>query len=706
MLGAMSTRVSTANPVLVPILPGGRLASEVAQKPQAFAAVPVAPLAAFDAPSLVARSKRRAAPAGSTGAAPLAAKAALAVDPSLGVTKAATAEAFNALARRDDVPGAPQVRAVKFLMTGVDGPNPKLHLMNTQKVDYHYDFAKKGLGMNVSLEDFNARTYFTDARKNIAGTILLHESYVDAKGKKGLYTVEFWPTDPVKAKHVAKAFEAVKKALPFASSRIAYHPAGNTQEQLFAKEKAALAKLKVKSIDSRTLFANVTYSPMNLGLGFGVLRVIDPASAGTHPPTARDVVVFKSLPNDLSHVGGIITEQPQTPLSHINLKAKQNKTPNAYLKDAANDPRIKPFIGKLVRYEITADGLQIREATEAEAKKHLDEVRPKKAQNPPRSLTEKHPRKLADLSFADAKTFGAKAANVAELRNILPASVVPDGYALPFSFYDRFMKATGLYDEAKAMLASTGFATDAAVREAALDKFRKKVKKATMPPALAAEIETVQKALLAEYGPEQPIRARSSTNNEDLPGFNGAGLYDSYTHRPDEGHLESTVKQVFASLWNFRAFEERDFHRVDHFKAAMGVLLHPNEDDEVANGVAYTKNIYDPSWPGFYVNAQVGESLVTNPDPGATPEEFLISRIGEHGEYETQYISRSTLAKAGEPVLEMPRIEELVKHMEKIQAHFKKLYGRTQDKSFAMDIEFKVRDDGTLQVKQARPTVD
>ena len=30
-------------------------------------------------------------------------------------------------------------------------------------------------------------------------------------------------------------------------------------------------------------------------------------------------------------------------------------------------------------------------------------------------------------------------------------------------------------------------------------------------------------------------RCRSSTNNEDLVGFNGAGLYDSFTHRPDEG---------------------------------------------------------------------------------------------------------------------------------------------------------------------------
>ena len=104
---------------------------------------------------------------------------------------------------------------------------------------------------------------------------------------------------------------------------------------------------------------------------------------------------------------------------------------------------------------------------------------------------------------------------------------------------------------------------------------------------------------------------------------------------------------MWATLWNFRAFEEREFYRIDHLAAAMGVLVHPNFDDEVANGVAVTKNTFDPNWPGFYVNAQVGESLVTNPDPNATPDELLVSAIGPNGEYETQYIRHSTLIPRG-----------------------------------------------------------
>ena len=120
----------------------------------------------------------------------------------------------------------------------------------------------------------------------------------------------------------------------------------------------------------------------------------------------------------------------------------------------------------------------------------------------------------------------------------------------------------------------------------------------------------------AQRHPETAIQYE----NEDLEGFNGAGLYSSYTHGLDEGPLEKSVKQVWASLWNYRAFEEREFWRIDHFSAAMGVLVHPNYTDEQANGVGVTTNIFDPAWDGHYVNVQVGENLVTNPEAGTTPE--------------------------------------------------------------------------------------
>jgi hypothetical protein len=97
---------------------------------------------------------------------------------------------------------------------------------------------------------------------------------------------------------------------------------------------------------------------------------------------------------------------------------------------------------------------------------------------------------------------------------------------------------------------------------------------------------------------------------------------------------------------------------------------------------------------------------VTNPDPNATPDELLVSAIGEHGEYETQVIRRSTLTRDGARVLTAEQLAGLTKALATIQRRFKIVYGAQRDDAFAMDVEFKVDAAGKLVVKQARPWVD
>ena len=158
----------------------------------------------------------------------------------------------------------------------------------------------------------------------------------------------------------------------------------------------------------------------------------------------------------------------------------------------------------------------------------------------------------------------------------------------------------------------------------------------------------------------------------------------------------------------------------------MGVLIHPNYGNEQVNGVAISKNIYNPGWEGFYINAQYGELSITNPEPIETdagiinpvPDEFLISRLAASVSgltWETQFIRHSNVEQVyGAPVmtenvLTEGEIDELRDNLHLIHAHFKKLYHG--DDNFAMDIEFKITetDDGSrgsLAIKQARPWVD
>jgi hypothetical protein len=294
---------------------------------------------------------------------------------------------------------------------------------------------------------------------------------------------------------------------------------------------------------------------------------------------------------------------------------------------------------------------------------------------------------------------GVKAANVATMRTFgFPEGTVPDGFGVPFYFYDEFMKFNGLYAEAAAILADAAFRESTDVQEKKLADFRKRIKDAKMPDWMMAALSDVQ----SSFPSGTSIRCRSSTNNEDLPGFSGAGLYDSFTQHPDEGHLSKSIKQVYASLWNFRAFEEREFYRIDHFAAAMGVLVHPNFSDEQANGVAVSKDPLYQSQGNYYVNTQLGEDLVTNPEALSVPEEVLLASTGNG----STLIRPSNLVPDGVRLLKTEHLNQLRTYVGTIHRSFRTLYKVPTPADFAMEIEFKVTKDGKVAVKQARPWVN
>lgn len=607
---------------------------------------------------------------------------------------------FELLSHREDVPGATGIREVKFL---VDLVADRIAFINAREHVYHYNFATEVWGFTGGAQAFNQATYFTDNRRYVAGSIVAHDSFERA-GELGFYSIEFWPTDPVPSQHVVEVVRRIQSRMPFAVDQMAYHPAGETQRALYEREQSAYDESGIPIISTEELFGNQTFAALNPGVGFGRLRVVDGTDA--IPLTSRDIVIFEHIPNDLTHVAGVITVQPQTPLSHVNLRAKQNDTPNAYIKNALSKASIERLVGKNVRFEVVNDTYSIREATLEELEEHFASIRPANPQFPVRDLSKTEIVPLASLRTSDQDAFGAKAANLGELSRILPDEQVPDGLAVPFALYDQFMMANDFYDAAADMMADPEFQSDPALRARRLAIFRSRIERGRVPNDIRAKLDQALADLRELFGPTQGFRSRSSTNNEDLIGFTGAGLYESYTHRPDEGRLENTIRQVWAGLWTFRAFEEREFWRIDHLQAAMGVAIHPNFDFEEANGVAVTKNIFDPLWEGYYINVQVGEDLVTNPGRNDVPDEILVSAIGPNREWETQYIRRSNLTGDGSAVMSDEHIAELVESMSVIQRHFRSVYNANGNRDFAMDIEFKVDIDGQLVIKQARPWVD
>ena len=442
------------------------------------------------------------------------------------------------------------------------------------------------------------------------------------------------------------------------------------------------------------ILGETKFLELNPGEGYGLLRVMEPDDR----PNPRDIVIYEALPNELPRVAGIISTVPQTPLSHVNLRAVQDGVPNSFIRDALDNTDIDDLVDSHVHYTVTEDGWTLRAATPAEVDAHYASSRPATEQTPQRDLSVTEITPLSEVGFEDWDAFGVKAANVAVLGTLgFPEGTVPDGFAVPFYFYDEFMKHNGFYDDIEEMLADPDFQTDFDVQEDELKDLRKAVKKGEMPEWITEELTDMH----ATYPGGQSLRYRSSTNNEDLPGFNGAGLYDSKTQHPEETEedgIAKSLKQVYASLWNFRAFTERDFNRIDHLAAAMGVLVHPNYSDELANGVAVS---FDPvrGQEGFYVNTQVGEDLITNPDAHSMPEEILLD------EYGYRILATSNRVPPGQLLMSDDQMTQLYDRLTVVHEKFEELYSPAPGERFAMEVEFKITRDDILAVKQARPWV-
>ncbi|MCS1410186.1 MAG: Phosphoenolpyruvate synthase [Verrucomicrobia subdivision 3 bacterium] len=575
---------------------------------------------------------------------------------------------------------------VKFQIEGVGSDDPKLYFINTITHRAHMMFMR---AVGISMRGFGRGD-----SGQMRGVLVYRPLTKAPNGSTGLYTYEFEPNDSFPYAQVKFAYGMLVEKMPLLKGKLGYYPMPGAMSR-YREEKSLYEAGDLPVYLDEDLFGKIAFLPLNVGESFGRLRVM----RLDERPNPRDVVIYDTLPNEMPRVAGIITGARQTPLSHVNLRAVQDKIPNAFLADGSKNAAVQLLVGKNIFYKVTSDGYEIREASAAEVEAHFAGIRPTEPQTPQRDLSVKRIRSFAEIGFDDAKSVGVKAANLATMRRFeFDAFTVPDGFAVPFAFYDGFMKHNQLYAKAAALLARSDFKNDREARIKGLKKFRKAVCEGEMPAWMMVVLGELQRSF-----PEgTPIRVRSSTNNEDLPGFSGAGLYSSYTHHPHEGHLAKSIKQVFASLWNFRTFEEREFYRINHFASAMGVLVHPNYQGERANGVAVTDDILYQTYGNYYVNVQVGEDLVTNPEVASVPEELLISWWDAA---DTKVMRSSNKTADGAQILNDEHLQELSDCLQKIHREFRDLYGKTPEDRFAMEIEFKVTRDSHLAIKQARPWV-
>ncbi|MGP1628517.1 MAG: PEP/pyruvate-binding domain-containing protein [Giesbergeria sp.] len=425
------------------------------------------------------------------------------------------------------------------------------------------------------------RNYLEPDRRFLLGTL-------SRQAASGQYTYEFWEGDLITPTLLALSDRTVKASF-FAPVVF------KTNSTLHARR---AQQLGVAFITQEMLVREQPYMALNTGDAVGRLRIVpSPDAMGDLGP--RDIAVLRQVPMSLAPVAGVITERPSTALSHVNLLAKGWGIPNAYVQGAA--AVLQPLDGQWVVLNVANAQYRIRPATPEEIGQPRPTVRTQLLLQP--DLASTAMARLGDLRAGDSQRCGAKAANLGVVwAASISGVVVPDGFCIPFAHYAQFAKRHGLADRMAAMRQAPGFESQPEVRKKALAQLQNDMAHWPIDPAVSGQWQRQWREQLQGKG----VFVRSSSNSEDLAHFSGAGLYTTVPNVTAAAALDDAVRTVWASVFNFEAYEARRAAGVDDGAVVMAVLVQAAVNASSA-GVMVTRDPFDAARPYVtYISAKRG----------------------------------------------------------------------------------------------------
>ncbi len=582
------------------------------------------------------------------------------------------------------LPGATTVKTI------VDrGDGDAVYFQDTERFAVHRRFAIEHLGWPAGAPF--VEQYLSPGRRFVLGAVTHYE-------EPDVVAYELAPYDTADVAMIEASYRRLAGAM-YVGDRLRFHP--TSEEQL-----ALAARLDIPVVTTDDLWADITFQPLNLGETYARVHVLTAAELATTYVSPRELVVLDRVPDDLTVVAGVVTDELQTPLSHVNVLSQQRGTPNMGLRGAR--ARFAAFDGRWVRLAVGAFEWEVEEVTADAAAAWFQTHRPPPAEVPAPDYGVTSILDIDQVGPGDVAAIGGKAANYGRLRDLAAAGApvrVQDALAIPLAYYHRFVVDNGFDVRIATMLADPGFRADGNLRRQMLDALRADMIAAAVD---GADLAAVEAAVSRDF-PATRMKFRSSTNAEDLARHTGAGLYESRAGQVGDPRapIDLALKTVWASVWNVRAFEERDYAGIDHLQVAMGVLVTPSFPDEAANGVAVTANVYDPALggeDGFFVNAQLGEASVVQPPPGVRVDSLLYYHF--HSGQPATYYTRSNLTAPGDTVLGRAELFDLGRALEAIRDGFGDDYTPPPGYgALPMDVEWKLVDRGgvrTIWIKQAR----
>ena len=425
------------------------------------------------------------------------------------------------------------------------------------------------------------------------------------------------------------------------------------------------------------------------GITAGRLRLMEEVES---PTEERDILIYNELPDDLPACRGLITSIPQTPLAHLNLLARNRGIPNLYSAGISQQAPVASLArarAAVLLWSRSPDEWRLLPLTADEYRRYLSlrQTPSRELSRPPIEETPYDYPLQRGLDLQEILSLrpqiGGKATGVliidqilaerAELASSIVSPPLPSMALSGRAYAEHIEPIEALIAEA---LASSELKVKRHLQSILLEGWTGLTRRAPSAQELeethqwidaqSADLkslissggvqgwiketpiarDTLDRVLsllkerFAELSPYQGLRFRSSSNVEDLEGFNGAGLYGSesgylfpHVQRSERDRVKSVaraLRSVWASYWSLEAFEERSLEGINHLKGWMGILIHPQFQNELelSNGVMtltlaprsahelghdYPAPTHD-DWLGYAtLNSQLGSESVTNP---------------------------------------------------------------------------------------------
>ena len=325
---------------------------------------------------------------------------------------------------------------------------------------------------------------------------------------------------------------------------------------------------------------------------------------------------------------------------------------------------------------------------------------------------------LNEVGMSDVEKVGGKNASLGEMISGLNSQGVrvPGGFATTAEAFESFLDHSDLKNKINDLLSNLDITNIQELTKTGL-LIRQWVEEAPFPDELHQSIVKSYKKLSSQYGPDVTFAVRSSATAEDLPEASFAGQQETYLNVSGIDDILTSIRKVFASLYNDRAISYRVHQGFEHEMVSLSAGVQQMVRSDVgSSGVMFTLDTESGFDDVVFITSSfgLGETVVQG---SVNPDEFYVHKptlISGNPAILSRNLGSKLIkmvyaeANASSPVattevspedrlrfsLNDSQIEELAQYAMKIESH----YGRAMDIEWALDGV-----DGKIYIVQARP---